>query len=222
MKPTRAAWFFVAGLVWLVLRGILLQSLPQIRTDYVAEHGGLLLLIPLASVVASLAAPLFFLSFLRHHRFTRQRVLQFATFIAAIASLMSFLLALASLIAAVRGIRPSDWPFLFSSPRLFQTNLLLLVGSLLLFLLAFARSDAGNARLRKAASVGAVGAMASTIMVVVWVLYFRFPDVLAWYPAVSGSLGSKLMGLASAGAFLWFLETFATTYDDGDGIVDHD
>ncbi len=215
MKPTRAAWFFIAGLVWLVLRGILLRSLPQIRTDYVAEHGGLLLLIPLASVVASLAVPLFFLSFLRHHRFTRQRLLQFATVVAAVASLVSFLLALASLVAAVRGIQPPNWPLLFSSPRLFQTN------SLLLFLLAFARSDAGNERLRKAAAVGAVGAAVSTIMVVVWVLYLRFPDLLAWYPAMSGSLVSKLMGLAAAGAFLWFLETFATTYDDCDDLVDH-
>jgi len=222
MKPTRAAWFFVAGLVWLVLRGILLQSLPQIRFDYVAEHGGLLLLIPLTSVVASLAVPLFFLSFLRHNRFRGRRLLQFATVAAAVGSLMSFLLALASLVAAVRGIRPSDWPLLLASPKLFQTNLLLLVGSLLVFLLAFARSDAGNERLRKAAMVGAAGAMVSTIMVVVWVLYLRFPDLLTWYPAVSGSLVFKLTGLAAAGAFLWFLETFATTYDDAEDRLGHD
>lgn len=222
MKPTRAAWFFVAGLVWLVLRGILVQSLPQIRTDYLAEHGGFLLLIPLISVVASLAVPVFFWSFLRHHRFEGQRILRIATWIAAVASVLSFLLAVAALIAAVKGIRPPDWPFLLSSPGLLQATLLLLVGSLFLFLLAFARSDACDARLRRAAAVGAVGAMISTIMVVVWVLYSRFPELLAWYPAISGSLVSKLTGLAAAGTLLWFLETFATSYEGGDEIVDRD
>lgn len=222
MQPTRAAWFFAAGLVWLVLRGILLQSMPQIRTDYVAEHGGLLLLVPLASAVASLTMPLFFLSFHRHHQFTEQRVLKIATVVAAIASLTSFLLALVSLVSAVMGIRPPDWPLLLSSQRLFQANLFLLVGSLVVFLLAFARSEAINERLRKAAKLGAVGAMVSTIMVAVWVLYLGFPDFLAWYPAVSGSLVSKLTGLAAAGTLVWFLETFATTYDKGDGREDHE
>lgn len=222
MKPTRAAWFFVVGLLWLVLRGILLQPLPQIRTDHVAEHGGILLLIPLISVAANLAMPLFFLSFLRHHWFIRQRLLRFATVVALVASLASFTLAVASLVAAVRGIRAPDWPFVLSSPRLLQANLLFLVGSLLLFLVAFARSDAGNARLRKAAAVGAIGAAVSTIMVVIWVFYLRFPDLLDWYPAISRGLASRLTGLAAAGALIWFLETFATTYDDGDDLVDHD
>ena len=174
------------------------------------------------SVVANLAMPLFFLSFLRHHRFIRQRLLRFATVVALVASLASFTLAVASLVAAVRGIRAPDWPFVLSSPRLLQANLLFLVGSLLLFLVAFARSDVGNARLRKAAAVGAIGAAVSTIMVVIWVFYLRFPDLLDWYPAISRGLASRLTGLAAAGALIWFLETFATTYDDGDDLVDHD
>jgi len=222
MKPNRAAWFFVAGLVWLVLRAILLQGVPQIRTDYVAEHGGILLLIPLISVVASLAIPLFFLSFLRRHRFIRQRFLRFATVVAAVASLLSFVQSGASLVAAFRGGSAPDWPFLLISPRLLQANLLFVVGSVLLFLVAFARSDAGNPRLRKAAAVGAVGAAVSTIMVVVWVGYLRFPDLLDWYPAVSRSLASRATGLAAAGTLVWFLEAFATTYSEGDEPVEHD
>lgn len=214
MKPTRAAWFFAAGLVWLVLRGILVQSVPQIRTDYLAEHGGVLLLIPLISVVAGMAVPVFFLTFLHHHRFEGQRMLQIATGVAAIASVGAFILAVAALVAAVKGVQPADWPWLVSSPGLLQTTLLLLVGSLSLFLLAFAGSGAFGARLRKSAAVGAVGAMVSMIMVVVWVLYARFPDLLAWYPTISGSLLSKLTGLAAAGTLLWFLETFATTYEE--------
>lgn len=214
MKPTRAAWFFVAGLVWLVLRGILVQSVPQIRTDYLAEHGGILLLIPLISVVAGMAVPVFFLTFFRHHRFEGQRMLQIATGFAASASVVAFMLAVAALVAAVKGVRPPNWPWLVSSPGLLQTTLLLLVGSLFLFLLTFAGSGAFGPRLRKSAAVGAVGAMVSMIMVVVWVLYSRFPDLLAWYPAISGSLLSKFTGLAAAGTLLWFLETFATTYEE--------
>ena len=222
MKPTRAAWFFVVGLVWLVLRAILLQNLPQIRTDYIAEHGGMLLLIPLISVVASLTIPLFFLSFLRRHRFIRQRFLRFATVVAAVASLLSFIQSVASLVAAARGLSSPDWPFLLSSPRLLQANLLFLVGSFLLFLVAFARSDAGGPSLRKAAAVGAVGAAVSTIMVVVWVGYLRFPDLMDWYPAISRSPASRLTGLAAAGVLVWFLEAFATTYGEGDDPVEHD
>lgn len=214
MKPTRAAWFFVAGLVWLVLRGILVQALPQIRTDYLAENGGVLLLIPMISVVASLAVPVFFLTFLRHHSFEGQRMLRIATSIAAVASVLAFFLAVAALVTAIKGIRPPDWSWLLSSPGLRQTILILLIGSLFLFLLIFARSGSFPERLRKAASVGAVGAMVSMVMVVVWVLYSRFPDSLVWYPAVSGSLFSRITGLAAAGTLLWFLETFATTYDD--------
>ncbi len=222
MQPTRAAWFFVAGLFWLVLRGILLQFMPQIQTGYVAEHGGFLLVIPLVSVAASLTMPLFFLSFFRYHQFTAQRVLKVATIVAATVSLMSFLLALTSFVAALRGIHPADWPVLLSSQRLFQTNLLLLVGSLSVFLLAFARSEVINERLRKASKLGAAGALVSTIMVAVWVLYLEFPDLLAWYPALSGGMLSKLTGLAAAGTLVWFLETFATTYDRDHGPMDHE
>jgi hypothetical protein len=216
MKPTRAAWFFAAGLVWLVLRGILVQSVPQIRTDYVAELGGLLLVIPLISVVASLTIPVFFLSFLRHHRFAGQRFLQVTTVVAAVASLLSFLLALTALVVAVGGIRPPDFPFLLSSPGVLQTVSLLLVGSLFLFLSAFARSGECTVRVRRAAAIGATGAAISVIMVVVWILHFRHPDLLDWYPAVSASLASKVIGLAAAGSLLWFLETFATADDGGE------
>ncbi len=220
MKPTRAAWFFVGGLVWLVLRGILLRPLPWIRTDHVAESGGILLLIPFISVVANLAMPLFFLSFLRHHRFIRQPLLRVATVVAAASSLLSFILAVASLVAAVGGFRSPDWPLVLANPRLLQLSLLLLVGSFLFFLVAFARSEAGNPGLRRAAVVGAIGAAVSTVMVVIWVGYLRFPELVDWYPAMSGSLASRLTGLAAAGALIWFLETFATTYDEDDDPVD--
>ncbi len=50
MQPTRAAWFFAAGIAWLVLRGILVHALPALHTDQIAQHGGPLLLIPLISV----------------------------------------------------------------------------------------------------------------------------------------------------------------------------
>jgi len=99
MQPTRAAWFFAAGIAWLALRGILVHAMPSLRIDQIAQHGGLLLILPLISVVASLTAPLFFFSFLRRHRFTKRRVLQGATISAATAALLSSLLVLVSFIA---------------------------------------------------------------------------------------------------------------------------
>ena len=164
MNPTRAAWFFVAGMAWVVLRGILVHAVPQLRADFVAQQGGLLLVVPLISVVASLTVPLFFLSFLRHHRFTHQRFLQVSTVVAAVASLLSFALVFMAFVTIVRGIRPPDWSVLLSSPWLLQIIPLLLVGSILLFLVVFSRSTAGNSRLRRAAAVAAVGAVIPSIM----------------------------------------------------------
>ena len=116
---------------------------------------------------------------------------------------------------------PADWPLVLAIRGCSRLSLLLLVGSFLLFLVAFARSEAGNPGLRRAAVVGAVGAAVSTIMVVIWVGYLRFPELVDWYPAISGSLASRLTGLAAAGALIWFLETFATTYDEDDDPVDY-
>ena len=110
MKPTRAAWFFAAGLVWLVLRGILVHAVPLLRTENVAQQGGILLLIPLVSVIASLMVPFFFLSFLRHHRFDGQRALWAATGFASVASLLSFALVLISFVAAARGMSHLEKP----------------------------------------------------------------------------------------------------------------
>ena len=78
MQPTRAAWFFVAGLAWLVLRGIVGASVPALSAANVARNGVLLLVIPLCSVLASATIPLFFWSFLRHHPFAGQRGLRVA------------------------------------------------------------------------------------------------------------------------------------------------
>ena len=220
MNPTRAAWFFVAGLAWLVLRSILVHAVPQLRADHVAEQGGLLLFIPLISVVASLAAPLFFLSFLRHHPFPRQRLLQITTVFAAIASLLSFALVLMAFVTTIGGVRITDSSSLLFVSWLLQTIPLLFVGSLFLFLVAFAQSDVGNQVLRRAAAVGAVGAMIPSMMIAAWVIHSRFPEHLTWYPAISQSLAAKVLGLAAAGTLLWFLETFATTYDPGADVAD--
>ncbi len=120
MQPTRAAWFFAAGLAWLALRGILVHALPSLRTDQIAQHGGLLLILPLISVVASLTAPLFFFSFLRRHRFSGRRILRSATIFAASAALLSSVLVLISFIVTARGTGAAEIPFVLSSPWLFQ------------------------------------------------------------------------------------------------------
>ena len=220
MQPTRAAWFFAAGIAWLALRGILVHALPSLRTDQIAQHGGPLLVIPLISVVASLAAPLFFFSFLRRHRFTGQRTLQGATVLAVTASLLASLLVLISFIVAARGTGTAEIPFVLSSPWLFQAIPLLFVGSIFLFLIAFARQSGCDAGLRRSAGVAAIGTLIPTVMIAAWTLHSRFEGVLLWYPSFSESLVAKILGLAAAGALLWFLETFAVSYADGAAATD--
>ena len=215
MKPTRAAWFFAAGLAWLALRGILVHALPSLRADQIAQHGGLLLIIPLISVVASLTAPLFFFSFLLRHRFSKQRILQGATIFAASTALLSSVLVLISFIVTASGSSTAEIPFVLSSPWLFQAIPLLFVGSIFLFLTAFARQSGCDASLRRSAGVAAIGTLIPTVMIAAWTLHSRFEGVLLWYPSFSESLVAKILGLAAAGALLWFLETFAVSYDDG-------
>lgn len=215
MHPKRAAWFFAAGIAWLALRGILVQAFPQLRADQIAQHGGLFLIVPLVSVVASLTAPVFFLSFLRGHRFTQQPVLKGVTILALTASVVSSALVLMSFVAAARGAVAAETPLVLSSPWLFQTIPLVFVGSLLLFLVVFARQSGCNASLRRAAGVAAVGAVIPMVMIAAWVLHSRFEGAFLWVPSFSQSLGAKVLGLAAAGSLLWFLEAFAVGYDDG-------
>ena len=216
MRPTRAAWFFAAGLAWLVLRGILVQAVPMLRTEEVARHGGILLLLPLLSVAASLAAPVFFISFLRHHDFSERRALKMATVVAALASLISFALVTMSFVAAARGISPADLPVVHLLPWLFQAIPLLFVGSLCLFLAVFSRRSGCAKGLCSTAAVAAVAMLIPTIMIAAWVVQVRYGEFLQWYPDFSRSLTAKGLGIVAAAALLWFLETFATTYGDDD------
>jgi len=215
MQPTRAAWFFAAGIAWLALRGILVHAMPSLRIDQIAQHGGLLLILPLISVVASLTAPLFFFSFLRRHRFTKRRVLQGATISAATAALLSSLLVLVSFIVIARGFSTAEIPFVRSSPWLFQAIPLVFVGSIFIFLVAFARQSGCDVGLRRSAGIAAIGTLVPTVMIAAWTLHSRFEGVFLWYPPFSQSLVAKILGLAAAGTLLWFLETFAVSYDDG-------
>ena len=215
MHPTRAAWFFVAGIAWLALRGILVQGLPSLRADQIAQNGGLLLIIPLVSVVASLTAPMFFLSFLRRHRFAEQGFLKGATILAFAASLLSAVLVLVSFVVVAGGGNAAETPFVLSSPWLLQTIPLVFVGSLFLFLVGFACQSGSNAGLRGSAWIAAAGAFYPTMMILAWVLHSRFEGTLPWYPSFSHGLPAKVLGLAAAGTLLWFLETFAVSYDDG-------
>lgn len=220
MHPTRAAWFFAAGIAWLVLRGILVRALPPLQVDQIAQHGGALLVFPLISVVASFTAPLFFFSFLRRHRFPNQRILHATTFFAVVASLLSAVLVLSSFIITARGSAPTAMPLVHSSPWLFHAIPLLFVGSLTAFLAVFAWQSGCEPGLRRSAGVAAIGTLIPTCMIVVWVLHTRFDGAFLWYPPFSQSLAATILGLTAAGALLWFLETFAKSYDDGPRATD--
>ena len=218
MQPTRAAWFFVAGLAWLVLRGIVGASVPALSAASVARNGGLLLIIPLCSVLASATIPLFFGSFLRHHSFAGQRALRGATLVALVASALSLALVVVSLIAISGGTSlvppPKDHPMgwvVAVIPAFF-------VGALLVFLVAFARQCPCDPALRRAAWVAAVGALVPAVMMVAASVHSRFPDVMSWLPGVSSTLIYKGLGLAAAATLLWFAETFAVRY----GVVEND
>lgn len=213
MGPNRAAWLFVAGLAWLVLRGILAHVFGWANAGEIAQHGGLAMLLPAISLVASLTMPLFFFSFLTHHPFENQAFLRGATLLALATSLFSFLLVLVSFVAILlepgsRGAVLAAVPF-----RIVTAVPLLFVISIFLFLVAFARAEGKDERLRRAAVVGAVGTLIPLLIILGWIIHTSVAGSLPWYPEFSRSLIAKGMGLAAAGSLLWFLETFAVSYD---------
>lgn len=216
MQPTRAAWFFVAGTAWLVLRGILVHALPSLHPDQIAQHGGPLLILPLLTVLATLTAPLFFSSFLFHHRFDDQRLLQGATILAAAVSLLSSVVVLAESVLLVRGAGTAGMPPPLSSPWLAQVTPFLVVGSLFVFLLVFSWQSGCGPGLRRSALVAAAGTLIPMGMMAIWVLHARTEGAFVWYPSFSHGLAAKIFSLAAAGALLWFLEAFAVGYNDGD------
>jgi hypothetical protein len=222
MKPTRAAWFFAVGIAWLVLRGIVGASIPALNPAAVARDGGWLLVIPLVSVLASVTIPVFFISFLRNHRFDNQRWLLTATVLGASASMLSLALVVVSFSAMVRRADP-----IFPSPEhagfwLREAIPLLLVVAVLLFLVAFARQSRCPVGLRKAATVAAVGAVVPTAMMVLAMVHVSAPAAVPWFPGFGESPVPRILGLAAAAALVWFLETFAVSYgrDEPDGGVD--
>jgi len=217
MKPTRAAWMFAAGMAWLVLQAILVRVLPMLRNEHVAQHGGLSLVVPLLSVAAVATVPLFFLSFLFHHPFDRRRLLHVATVAAAATSLVSFAMVVLAFTAIAAGGSLAETRVMSSAPWLSQAIPLLVVTSVVFFLAVFARESGCGPRLRRAATVGAVGTAVSMLMILAWVIHSRVEGALPWYPAVSQSLTARILGLAAAGALLWFLEAFASSYDGPDG-----
>lgn len=214
MKPTRAAWLFAAGLAWLVLRAILVQSVPALRTEQMAQDGGFRLIFPLLSVAASATAPLFFFSFLCQHSFLNRRLFRAVTVVTATASLLSFALASLALVAAVRGGILAESPIISSAPWLYHAIPLFFVGSVVVFLVFFVRQSGCRGGLRRAAAAGAIGTTVSLMMIAGWVIFSRLEGALPWLPSASQSLFAKILGLAAAASLLWFLETFAVSYDD--------
>lgn len=217
MRPTRAAWLFVAGIAWLVLRGILARSIPALQPERVAESGGLWLLVPLLSVVASLTIPLFFISFLRRHDFAGQPWLLAATRFAVAAATASFLLVTFSYVGLMRGTGSAVVGRADAAPWLIQVVPMALVLSLIAFLLTFARQSPSPPALRRAAMVAAAGAVVPALLMAAWMVYARAPESVSWWPEVASSLPARLVGLAGAAALVWFLESFATSYPDGRG-----
>jgi hypothetical protein len=59
----------------------------------------------------------------------------------------------------------------------------------------------------------ALGAIYPGILMTASLLYSRLPESMSWFPGFSQSLAARILGLASAASLLWFLETFARTYD---------
>ncbi len=212
MQPTRAAWLFAAGLVWLVLRGLLLPVLPFLGTEHAVRQGGWLLVIPTLSTVASLAVPLFFSSFLRHHRFDGQRLLRTMTVLALVVSLVSFGVVALSWIDTVRGVEPLDGIIASTAPWLIVVVPAAFIVSIFGFLVAFAAQCRCAPSLRKSAAVAAIGTVVPIVLIAGWALHSSGSGWLPWFPAFSRSLPVRVIGLAAAGTLLLFLESFAVGY----------
>ena len=212
MHPNRAAWFFAAGLAWLVLRGILAPAYPLLGPGAAVEHGGLAVLLPLVSILASLTIPLFFFSFLVHHDFGGRASLKATTILALAASLLSFVLVVASFLDAFRGSGSDGMLSGTGGSWLLVAGPLVFVASLGFYLAVFARHGGAGPQLRRAATVGAVGTVIPLAMIVLWIIHTRVPGALPWVPSFSQGIAAKALGIVAAGALLWFLESFATTY----------
>jgi hypothetical protein len=221
MNPNRAAWFFVAGVAWLVLRGILGRSVPGMHPAQVAEVGGFWLVIPLVSVVASLTIPLFFIVFLRSHDFTGQRWLLLATRVSVVTSVASSVLVLVSCVGVVGGPGSPAAFAMAAVPWLVEVVPIALVFSLVAFHLAFACQCPCSSKLRRAAAAAAVGAAIPSGLMVVWMVHLRFPEAIPWWPEIARSAVMRMLGLAGAAALVWFLESFALRYggdEPGSGV----
>lgn len=212
MQPSRAAWCFAAGLAWLVLRGILVHAFPVLGTDHIAGRGGLLLAIPLLSVVAALTAPLFFGSLLRRWRWAARGRLRAFTMLAAAASTLAFLLVLFSFAAVAKGGGgPAGVTPAAESSWWLQAIPLFFVASIFLFLVAVSVEPGLDGELRRAATVASIGTIVPIAMMIAWIVYSQFDGLLLWYPGVSQSLGARILSVAAAASLLWFLETFASS-----------
>jgi hypothetical protein len=221
MRPNRAAWLFAVGLAWLVLRGLLAQTFPVFGTEQAVSQGGFWLLVPLASVLASVAVPLFFFSFLRHHGFESQSGLQVATAIALAASILSSVLVILSFVDAVRGAGAAGGMTAARAPWLLQAAPAAFIVSVFAYLVAFAVQCRCPRHLRRNALVASVGALVPILLVSAWLVHGAGDGLLPWFPAFSRSPFVKVLGLAAAGTLLFFLERFAVGYDpDATGRTD--
>ena len=211
MNPSRAAWFFAAGLAWLVLRGILVRAIPAFGVAEIAQKGGLWLAVPVVSFAASLTVPVFFASFLRHHRFVRKGALRPATILALTASLLSCALVGLALIATVR-LSDIGEGLMAGVPSWIPTLIpVVFVVSIFLFLVAFSRAEEFARELRLAARIAAVGTSVPIVLITAWMANSTL-GVPSWYPAFSQGLAARVLGLAAAATLFWFLESFATRY----------
>jgi hypothetical protein len=212
MQPTRAAWLFAAGLVWLVFRGLLLPVFPFLGTEHAVRQGGWLLVIPTLSAVASFAVPLFFYAFLHHHRFDGQRALRAATLTALVVSLISFAVVALSWFDAVRAAAPRHGIIASSAPWAIVVVPAVFIIGIFGFLVAFAVQCRCAPELRRSAAIAAVGALVPILLIAGWALHSSGDGWLPWFPSVSRSIPVRVIGLAAAGTLLLFLENFAVSY----------